>query len=41
MHRKIHDEFECSDADRVEWDAEEAGIEKEADEFAVTILISL
>ena len=39
LHRRIRDEFECSDADMVEWDAEEAGIEKEADEFAATFLM--
>ena len=39
LHRQKRDAFSCSDADMVEWDAAEAGIEKEADEFAATFLM--
>lgn len=39
LHRQKPDTFSCSDADMVEWDAVEAGIEKEADEFAATFLM--
>jgi Zn-dependent peptidase ImmA (M78 family) len=41
LHRKMRERFECSDADMVEWDAEDAGIEKEADEFAATFLMPM
>lgn len=40
LHRNNgKDRFECSDADMVEWDADDAGIEKDADEFAATFLM--
>ena len=39
LHRQSREQFECSHDDMVEWDAVEAGIEKEADEFAATFLM--
>lgn len=39
LHRHIRDEFACSQDDMEDWDAEEAGIEKEADIFASTLLM--
>lgn len=39
LHRHLREEFACSQEDMDDWDAEEAGIEKEADIFASTLLM--
>lgn len=39
LHRHLREEFVCSQVDMETWDAEEAGIENEADIFASTLLM--